>query len=224
MDELFKAVKASNKGRTSGIDGISVELYLSLWDIIGPTWLETLNYAIERGFFHREFNTALITVIPKAGKDHLECADYRPISLILIFSKVLASRLETVVEKIICPDQTGFIKGRLAADNIRRLLHILSETNKIPPSCVLLILDAQKAFDHLEWPYLWRVLKIFKFGDYFIIMIKVLYANPSARVCVGGGQSDLFNIKRAVRQGDPLSPLLFNLSIEPLAHLIKSCH
>lgn len=116
------------------------------------------------------------------------------------------------------------VAAYLVADNVLRHLHILSETNKIPPSCGLLFLDAEKAFDRLEWSYLWRVLKHFKFGDYFIYMIKVLYANPSAWVCVGDGQSDLFNIKQGVKQGDPLSPLLFSLSIEPLAHLIKSCY
>ncbi len=169
----------------------------------------------------------MITVIPKSGKDPSDCANYRPISLInadlKIFSKVLASRLETVIGKIISPDQTGFIKGRVAADNIRRLLHILSAMNRIPPECGLLFLDAEKAFDRLRWPYLWRVLKKFKFGDRFINMIRTLYANPSARVCVGGGFSELFDVKRGVRQGDPLSPLIFNLSIEPLAQLIKNC-
>lgn len=226
IDELLSAVKATNKGRTPGIDGIPVEIYLAIWDIIGPIWLETLNYAVAHGSFHRDLNTALITVIPKPGKDPLECANYRPISLInadlKIFSKVLAIRLEIVVGKIINPDQTGFIKGRLAADNIRRLLHILGATHKIPINCGLLFLDAEKAFDRLEWPYLWRVLKEFNFGDRFINMIQTLYANPTARVCVGGGLSDLFVIERGTRQGDPLSPLIFNLSIEPLAHLIRT--
>ena len=137
LDELLQAVKGTNKGRTPGIDGIPVELYLAIWDVVGPLWLETLNYAIEQGFFHRDLNTALITVLPKPGKDPLECANYRPISLInadlKIFSKVLTSRLETIIEKIVSTDQTGFIKGRLAADDICRLLHILSATNKIPP-------------------------------------------------------------------------------------------
>lgn len=151
----------------------------------------------------------------------MECANHRPISLInadlKIFSKVLASRIETVVGKIISPDQTGFIRGRLASDNIRRLLHILSATHKIPPACGLLFWDAEKVFDHLKWPFLWRVLKEFNFGDEFINIIQTLYVNPSAWVCVGGGFSELFDTQRGTRQGDPLSPLIFNIAIEPLA-------
>lgn len=54
-------------------------------------------------------------------------------------------------------------------------------------------------------------------------MIQVLYANPSARVCIGGVISDLFPINRGTRQGWPLSPLIFNLSIEPLAQYILNC-
>lgn len=80
LEELLKALKATNKGKTPGIDGIPVELYLELWDVLGPVWLDTLNYAIERGAFHRDLNTALITVISKPGKDSLECANYRPMT------------------------------------------------------------------------------------------------------------------------------------------------
>ena len=226
LEELLKAVKATNKGKTPGVDGIPVEVYFAFWDILGPIWLDTLNYAVEQGGFHRDLNTALITVIPKPGKDPLECASHRPISLInadlKIFSKVLTSRLEKVIGKIISPDQTGFMKGRLASDNLRRLLHVVSASHKIPPDCGLLFLDVEKAFDRLEWPYLWRVMREFKFGSKFINMIQTLYTNPSARVCVGGGMSELFGIGRGTRQGDPLSPLLFTLSIEPMVHLIRN--
>lgn len=54
-------------------------------------------------------------------------------------------------------------------------------------------------------------------------MIQTLYVNPTARVCVGGSFSDLFDIKRGTRQGDPLSPLIFNVSIKPLAQFIRNC-
>ena len=64
LEELLNAVKATNRGRTPGIDGIEVELYLELWDILGPIWLDTLNYAIEKGAFHRDLNTAQEWVAP----------------------------------------------------------------------------------------------------------------------------------------------------------------
>uniref|UniRef100_A0A3Q1F781 Reverse transcriptase domain-containing protein n=1 Tax=Acanthochromis polyacanthus TaxID=80966 RepID=A0A3Q1F781_9TELE len=229
LDEFFllKAVKSSKKGRTPGIDGIAVELYLKLCDLLGPIWLEVINHATNTGSLHGDLNTTLITVIPKPGKDHLECANYHPISLInadlKIFSKVIAYRMEQVIRNTINPDQTGFLKGRFSSDNNRRLLHILSSLHKIPPAWGLLFLDAEKAFDRLEWTYLWRVLEEFKFGEKCISMIQILYSNPSVRVCVGDCFSELFQIERGSRQGDPLSLLVFNLSIEPLAQLIRSC-
>ncbi len=71
--------------------------------------------------------------------------------------------------------------------------------------------------------YLWYTLKKFNFGDQFIRMIQPLYTNPMARVSTGGLISDIFNICRGTRQGCPLSPLMFNLSIEPLAQFISQC-
>ena len=50
--------------------------------------------------------------------------------------------------------KTGFLKGRLASDNVRRLLHIISDTKKTGSPGGLLFLDAEKAFDRLEWRYL----------------------------------------------------------------------
>ena len=206
------------KQRSPGIDGLPAELYLAFWEILGPFWLKAMHFAIEQGFFHKDLNTALMSVIPKSDKDPLECASYRPISLINVdlkmYARVLAHRLESVLQDLIHPDQKGFMKGRMAADNIRRLLHILSETQKSTSPCGLLFLDAEKAFDRLEWQYLWHVLQKFHFGPKFIKMIQVLYANPSARVCIGGAISDLFAINRGTKQGCLLSPLIFDLSID----------
>lgn len=117
-------------------------------------------------------------------------------------------RLDRVSGKLINSDQTGFLKGRLASDNVRRLLHIISETKKTELPCGLLFLDAEKALDRLEWRYLWNVLKKIKFGPNFIKMIQVLYSNPSARVVTAGHLSDLFSICRGSRQGCPASPAI----------------
>ena len=78
--------------------------------------MDTLNYVIEERAFHRDLNTALITIIPKLGKDPLECVNHHPISLInaglKTFSKVLARRIEKVIGKIVITDKTCFFKGR----------------------------------------------------------------------------------------------------------------
>jgi len=78
-----------------------------------------------------------------------------------------------------------------------------------------------KAFDRLEWSYLWSVLEALGFGNTFIGMIKTLYSNPSAQVLTGQTCSSLFSVSRSSRQGCPLSPALFVLSLEPLAKAIR---
>ena len=85
----------------------------------------------------------------------------------------------------------------------------------------VLTLDAKKAFDVLEWDYLWDVLRHMGFGVNYINMIKTLYASPSAMVLTGSICSPLFPVGRSSRQGCVLSPLLFVLSLEPLAQKVR---
>ncbi len=129
--------------------------------------------------------------------------------------------MEKVIHSLIKEDQTGFIKGRNASDNMRRLLHILDFADSHPTPCAVFSLDAEKAFDRLEWNYMWTVLQCFGFGEHFVSMIKTLYHSPAASVITGNIISPSFRLQRETRQGCPLSPLLFCLSLEPLAQAIR---
>ncbi len=129
--------------------------------------------------------------------------------------------MEKLIHSLIKEDQTGFIKGHNASDNMRRLLHILDFADSHPSPCAVFSLDAEKAFDRLEWNYMWAVLQCFGFGEHFISMIKTLYHSPAASVITGNIISPPFPLQRRTRQGCPLSPLLFCLSLEPLAQAIR---
>ncbi len=135
----------------------------------------------------------------KKDKDPLDCASYRPISLlncdVKILAKVLASRLEDVLPTVISPDQTGFIKNRQSFFNIRRLLNVVYFQHQSVPECVV-SLDAEKAFDRVEWEYLFLVLEKFGFGPAFLSWIKLLYSAPSAVVLTNGLSSQPFNLHR----------------------------
>ena len=85
----------------------------------------------------------------------------------------------------------------------------------------VLVLDLDKAFDSLEWPYLFAALRRFGFPDIFLGQVHLLYFLPSARVRIGRRVSREFRVRRGTRQGCPLSPLLFALAMEPLAIALR---
>lgn len=98
LQELKSALKGAKRNKTPGLDGIPSELLLKYFHILGPTLLQTINSAVERGAFHQQTNTAIISLLPKKGKDPLDCSNYRPISLLgadlKLYAKVLALCLE----------------------------------------------------------------------------------------------------------------------------------
>ncbi|KAJ1143465.1 hypothetical protein NDU88_009773 [Pleurodeles waltl] len=86
-----------------------------------------------------------------------------------------------------------------------------------PPGAVLLSIDFEKAFDSIRWDYLREVILRMGLGEGWVHWVDLLYGAPVARVRTGQRVSAAYPIFRGTRQGYPLSPLLFALSIEPLA-------
>lgn len=96
----------------------------------------------------------------------------------------IARRLQKIINKLINPDQTGFIPGGLGINNIRCSLNIISAARSQSHPSMLLSLDAEKAFDRVDWLFLKHILNEMGFDETFIEWFDVLYKNPTSRVRV----------------------------------------
>lgn len=179
--------------------------------------------SLGKGSLPQTLNEANITLLLKPGRDPLKCNSYRPISLLNSDVKIFALRLDTVIENLISKDQTGFVRGRHSFSNIRRLLGVIHSSklsqNLVPQ--VVISLDAEKAFDRVEWKYLFSVLERFGLGTHLLSLIKLLYSSPNASVITNRIRSKSFPLSRGTRQGCLLSPLLLTLAIEPLSIALR---
>jgi ribonuclease HI/exonuclease III len=158
-------------------------------------------------------------IYKKDEKD--EIANYRPITLLnadyKLYTKSIAMRLAGVAGDIITEEQAGFIPRRQISNQTQLVKMVMEWAEAKEINGVIIALDQEKAYDKVAHDYIWRVLEGFSIPDPMINVIRKLYTNANTRVCINGIMSDEFRVKRGVRQGDPLSCLLFDLAIEPLS-------
>lgn len=226
INEIRDSIKSFTNGKAPGPDGFGAEFYNKFSEQISPLLWRMLSHSTEVKSLPSTLYMADIALILKPDRDDTKPASYRPISMLnqdcKIFTKILANRLNSCVESIVHMDQTGFIPNRYSFFNTRRVLDIMYYKFDKHSKHALLCLDAEKAFDQVEWGYLFGVMERFGLGDSFISWVQLAYNNPTASVITNQEKSSLIHLERGTRQGCPLSPLLFALAIEPLAISIRN--
>ena len=138
-----------------------------------------------------------------------------------LLSGVLASRMKEVLPSILQSEQKGFFKNPYIGENIRTIADSLEYIRQKKIMGMTLLIDFEKAFDSLQWDYLESVLKVYNFRKDFRTWFSILYKNSKSCVINNGFFTEFFKIGRLCRQGDPLSPYLLILAVEPLATAIS---
>ena len=238
-DDVLDSLRIAANGKAAGIDGLPYEF----WKTLHNRYRAPTASSPEKGVnvalaLHSVFSdVSAHGVLAGTGfakgwlcplykkHDRANIANYRPITLLntdyKLYTKLLALKLARIAPKLIHPDQAGFVPGRRIYDQVK-LAKLMIDYAEATEECgVIVALDQEKAYDRIDHAYLWRTLNAFGLPTSFIAAVQSLYSSAETVVIINGEISSPFQVTRGVRQGDPLSCLLFDLAIKPLAASLR---
>ena len=221
LSELKWALKSMRSFKAPGSNGLPALPFKILNEDGLNLMLDYFNALLRTGQVPAEWKEGIIITIFKKG-DKLDIGNRRPITLLKteykILSKMVTNRLNSVVKSFIHVDQVGFIQKRQIFDNVLVANEVLSLPEKYAIS-----VDFCKAYDSISHAALFDTLRYLRLPTRFINLIQGMIAGSTARIRLDTLSNPL-PINRGVKQGDPLSPLLFAIAIEPLANWFrKNC-
>lgn len=234
-EEVKIAIKASHNGKAPGEDGFTYEFYKkwleleendkegktpSITSILQQVW----NAPSKKKKAPEKYVQGLMALAYKKG-DKEKPENYRPLTLLdtdyKLETKCLATRMGITLQEVIHKDQAGFVPGRDILDQIKLAQMVAEYCEITEQDGCLVALDQEKAYDRIGHKYLWQIMDAYGVPEEFTQRVKSLYENVTTQVTINKMVSRSIRIKRGVRQGDPMSCLLFDLAIEPLAEMFR---
>ncbi|CAI5472702.1 unnamed protein product [Closterium sp. Yama58-4] len=222
--EVKAALKGLPAGKAPGQDGLPKEIFEGNWELLGPAVMREVRNFESAGVLSESFTTA-VTILLHKKRDMDDLGNYRPITLLSFFykllAKVLANRIKVVLPRVISSNQFGFLPGRSLADAVSLVADAIDAAEQEDEDWLLLLVDFQKAYDSVSREYLFTTLGNMGFPEKFTRWVKGLHDGAATRVLLNGWIGERVVMAKGVRQGCPLAPYLFLCAVEPLCQEIE---
>ncbi|CAH2329460.1 Hypothetical predicted protein [Pelobates cultripes] len=227
IEEVTESIQQQNKCKSPGPDGLMAEFYQQFCDLLAPHLTEVFNESLAQGLLPPSMRTSALILLSKPNVlDTADVGNWRPISLLNVDRKVLAKilmkRVQGLVRRVLSTSQYCSIEGRTVFDAVFEVREALKKCRDGERGIYLLALDQSKAFDRVDHRYLWSVLRKYGLPGKFVNWIITLYRGAESFALVNGWRGRTFRIRSGVRQGCPLSPLLYVFAVDPFIRRVEA--
>jgi len=215
--EVERTVDMLKNGKVPGEDAIVAELLKE-----GGKELKTqLKWLVDNKWKQKEIPTkwhvSLLCLIYKKG-DAMVCQNYRGISLLTksykIVLNIILNRIKLYSREIIREYQSGFMPGKSTVDQIHTIKQIVEKSHEFDIDMYLLFVDFKQAYDSVNRDRLWKAMTQLGIPAKLVRLVKACVQHSKCKVKFNGELSEDFSVETDLKQGDALSPTLFNIALE----------